>query len=238
MESNVAFPMSETSGRQRGRIMGTAQERPRTAPGAFTAFARFVLCGGAVGLASSFAVAALAARIPWILANALITVLSTLLATELHARFTFGAGNRATRRQHTQSAGFRSSRVRGDLRGDACPAPAGGDARHSGRAGRLPDGLRVRRLSPGSRCCAWSSSRATARRPWPPSTPSAPCTRPRPWPAPVSRPALRNSPGRPDHIPGPPPRAAAPGRVERAGRACGPRCRSAGSGDSDLAGGM
>ncbi|OKI19868.1 hypothetical protein [Streptomyces sp. CB03911] len=85
--------------------MGTAQDRRQAAPGAFTAFARFVLCGGAVGLASSFAVAALAARIPWILANALITALSTLLATELHARFTFGAGNRATRRQHAQSAG-------------------------------------------------------------------------------------------------------------------------------------
>ncbi|MCX5215213.1 hypothetical protein OG689_39150 [Kitasatospora sp. NBC_00240] len=85
--------------------METAQDRPQAAPGAFTAFARFVLCGGGVGLASSFAVAALAARIPWILANALITVLSTLLATELHARFTFGASRRATRRQHAQSAG-------------------------------------------------------------------------------------------------------------------------------------
>jgi hypothetical protein len=32
-------------------------------------------------------------------------VVSTLLATELHARFTFGAGGHATRRQHVQSAG-------------------------------------------------------------------------------------------------------------------------------------
>jgi putative flippase GtrA len=64
-----------------------------------------VLCGGGVGLASSFAVAALASWIPWVLANALITVVSTLLATELHARFTFGAGGRATWRQHAQSAG-------------------------------------------------------------------------------------------------------------------------------------
>ncbi|WP_371528490.1 hypothetical protein OG302_22990 [Streptomyces sp. NBC_01283] len=75
------------------------------APGAFTAFARFVLCGGGVGVASSFAVAALASWLPWALANALITVVSTLLATELHARFTFGAGGRATGRQHAQSAG-------------------------------------------------------------------------------------------------------------------------------------
>lgn len=85
--------------------METAQSRQQAAPGAFTAFARFVLCGGGVGLASSFAVAALASWIPWFLANAVITVVSTLLATELHARFTFGAGGRATLRQHAQSAG-------------------------------------------------------------------------------------------------------------------------------------
>ncbi|MEV1069364.1 hypothetical protein [Streptomyces sp. NPDC050263] len=85
--------------------MKTAQSRQQAAPGAFAAFARFVVCGGGVGLASSFAVAALAARIPWAFANALITVVSTLLATELHARFTFGAGGRATWRQHAQSAG-------------------------------------------------------------------------------------------------------------------------------------
>ncbi|MFD7236036.1 hypothetical protein ACFWAT_12105 [Streptomyces syringium] len=85
--------------------METAQSQQQAAPGAFTAFARFVLCGGGVGLASSFAVAALAAWLPWVLANALITVVSTLLATELHARFTFGAGGRATWRQHAQSAG-------------------------------------------------------------------------------------------------------------------------------------
>ncbi|GAA2611616.1 hypothetical protein GCM10010304_74640 [Streptomyces roseoviolaceus] len=82
-----------------------AQSRQQAAPGAFTAFARFVLCGGGVGLASSFAVAALASWIPWVVANALITAVSTVIATELHARFTFGAGGRATWRQHAQSAG-------------------------------------------------------------------------------------------------------------------------------------
>ncbi|EPH39393.1 GtrA family protein [Streptomyces aurantiacus] len=86
--------------------MQKAQSQEQVAaPGAVTAFARFVLCGGGVGVASSFAVAALASWIPWVLANALITVVSTLLATELHARFTFGAGGRASWRQHTQSAG-------------------------------------------------------------------------------------------------------------------------------------
>ncbi|MFD8205257.1 hypothetical protein ACFV2S_02410 [Streptomyces sp. NPDC059695] len=85
--------------------MDTARKPDRAAPGALTAFARFALCGGGVGIASSFAVTALAGLIPWALANALVTVVSTLLATELHARFTFGAGGRATWRQHTQSAG-------------------------------------------------------------------------------------------------------------------------------------
>ncbi|MDR6977953.1 putative flippase GtrA [Streptomyces sp. 3330] len=85
--------------------MDTAQGLRQTPPGAFGTFARFVLCGGGTGIASSFAVAALGSWIPWALANALITVASTLLATELHARFTFGTGERATWRQHAQSAG-------------------------------------------------------------------------------------------------------------------------------------
>ncbi|WP_239572212.1 hypothetical protein [Streptomyces sp. G44] len=85
--------------------MDTAQNRQPAAPGASAAFVRFVLCGGGVGIASSFAVVALASWLPWALAGALVTVASTLLATELHARFTFGAGGRATGRQHAQSAG-------------------------------------------------------------------------------------------------------------------------------------
>ena len=82
----------------------TAPATP-TAPTALTAFARFVLCGGGVGIAAGFAVTGLATWIPWFLANALIAVASTLLSTELHARFTFGGGGRATWRQHAQSAG-------------------------------------------------------------------------------------------------------------------------------------
>ncbi|MGX1267371.1 hypothetical protein [Streptomyces phaeoluteigriseus] len=85
--------------------METAQSRQQATPGAVAAFARFVVFGGGVGLTSGFAVAALASWVPWALANALITVASTLLATELHARFTFGGGRPATRRQHAQSAG-------------------------------------------------------------------------------------------------------------------------------------
>ncbi|ULR55826.1 hypothetical protein L3078_03545 [Streptomyces deccanensis] len=74
------------------------------ASGPLAAFARFVLFGGGVGVASSAAVAVLAGLIPWAVANALITVASTALGTELHARFTFGTG-RAGWRQHWQSAG-------------------------------------------------------------------------------------------------------------------------------------
>lgn len=85
--------------------MDTVQRQQEVAPGTLTAFVRFVLCGGGVGVASSFAVVALAAWVPWMVANALITTVSTLLATELHARFTFGAGRHASLRQHAQSAG-------------------------------------------------------------------------------------------------------------------------------------
>lgn len=68
-------------------------------------FARFVLCGGGVGVLSSGAVALLGEVMPWVLANALITAASTILCTELHARFTFGTGRHAGWRQHWQSAG-------------------------------------------------------------------------------------------------------------------------------------
>ncbi|MET9965517.1 hypothetical protein ABZZ80_06220 [Streptomyces sp. NPDC006356] len=74
-------------------------------PGTLSSFARFVVCGGGVGLLSSAAVPVLAAAMPWALANALITVASTLLCTELHALFTFGTGRRPGLRQHLQSSG-------------------------------------------------------------------------------------------------------------------------------------
>jgi putative flippase GtrA len=71
----------------------------------FASFAKFVLIGGGIGLASSAAVPLTATLMPWVTANALITVVSTLLGTELHARFTFGARRRAQWHQHLQSAG-------------------------------------------------------------------------------------------------------------------------------------
>jgi putative flippase GtrA len=89
----------------RTEAAGATETAGAVAPGPLASFARFVLCGGGVGLLSSGAVALLAATLPWALANALITVASTILCTELHARFTFGAGRRAGWRQHWQSAG-------------------------------------------------------------------------------------------------------------------------------------
>jgi putative flippase GtrA len=83
--------------------------KPETAgeatPGPFASFVRFVVCGGGIGLLSSAAVALLAGVMPWVMANAVITVASTILCTELHALFTFGTGKRAGWRQHWQSAG-------------------------------------------------------------------------------------------------------------------------------------
>ncbi|WP_434094817.1 hypothetical protein [Streptomyces hyaluromycini] len=63
------------------------------------------MCGGGVGVASSAAVSLCAALMPWAVANALMTAASTVLCTELNARFAFGAGRRAGWRRHWQSAG-------------------------------------------------------------------------------------------------------------------------------------
>ncbi|MFF0085350.1 hypothetical protein ACFYR1_37465 [Streptomyces canus] len=89
---------------ERSETDTVAARRAPGAPGPLASFARFVLFGGGVGVASSTAVAGLAGLMPWTAANALITVASTALGTELHARFTFGTGH-AGWRQHWQSAG-------------------------------------------------------------------------------------------------------------------------------------
>lgn len=97
--------------RRTGRTETGVDEASRTAaaPGPLASFARFILCGGSVGLACGPAVALLAALMPWALANALVTAASTILCTQLHARFTFEAGRRAGWRQHWQSAGSASA---------------------------------------------------------------------------------------------------------------------------------
>jgi len=74
-------------------------------PGPIASFIRFVLFGGGVGVLSSFAVPLLVVIVPWAVSNAIITVASTLLCTELHARYTFGKARGAGWREHWQSAG-------------------------------------------------------------------------------------------------------------------------------------
>ncbi|MGW6521850.1 GtrA family protein [Streptomyces sp. NPDC054962] len=70
-----------------------------------TSFARFVVFGGGTGVLSSLAVPLLAVLMPWTLSNALVTLASTVLCTELHARYTFRTGRHAGLRRHWQSAG-------------------------------------------------------------------------------------------------------------------------------------
>ncbi|WP_328436286.1 hypothetical protein [Streptomyces sp. NBC_00444] len=74
-------------------------------PGPLASFLRFTLFGGGVGVLCSFAVPLLALAMPWAVSNAVITAASTLLCTELHARYTFAQGCGAGWREHGQSAG-------------------------------------------------------------------------------------------------------------------------------------
>ncbi|MFG2589933.1 GtrA family protein [Streptomyces sp. NPDC048438] len=74
----------------------------RTAHPLVAAFVRFVVCGGGVGLAASGALVLLGERIPLVLANAVITVVSTVIATELHSRISFRSDRRGWR-VHLQS---------------------------------------------------------------------------------------------------------------------------------------
>lgn len=59
---------------------------------AVASFARFVVCGGGVGLLSSGALLLITGTMPVAAANAIVTVVSTVAANELHSRVTFGHG--------------------------------------------------------------------------------------------------------------------------------------------------
>jgi len=61
----------------------------RTTSPLVMAFVRFVVCGGGVGLAAGGALVLLGDRVPLVLSNAVVTVVSTVIATELHSRITF-----------------------------------------------------------------------------------------------------------------------------------------------------
>lgn len=98
---NAPVPARRAVRAGRGEQAGDAAAR-----GPVAAFVRFVVCGGGVGLLSSAALLLVAGRVPFAVANAVVTVASTLVATELHHRFTFGAagGGRAGWRIHSKSA--------------------------------------------------------------------------------------------------------------------------------------
>ncbi|HEY5832924.1 hypothetical protein [Streptomyces sp.] len=103
--SAVVPPAAERAAPADGTPGGAAPYAPARGPVA--AFARFVLCGGGVSLLSSGVLLLAAGRVPFTAANAVVTVASTLLATELHHRFTFGTGagnGRAGWRIHGKSA--------------------------------------------------------------------------------------------------------------------------------------
>ncbi|MBY8881636.1 GtrA family protein [Actinacidiphila acidipaludis] len=88
------------------RTAGSADAADRPAAGAglpaLLSFARFGVCGGGVTLLASGALLLIGDRVPLALANAVLTVASTVLATELHGRFTFGRGS-ASWRDHWAS---------------------------------------------------------------------------------------------------------------------------------------
>ncbi|WP_020550330.1 hypothetical protein [Embleya scabrispora] len=87
----------------RSRVAEQDTNQPST-PGTVASFARFVVFGGGTGLASSAALVALSGHLSIAVANAIVTVAGTILATELHSRFAFRAG-RANLKAHFQAGG-------------------------------------------------------------------------------------------------------------------------------------
>ncbi|NUU20215.1 MAG: hypothetical protein HOV68_01680 [Streptomycetaceae bacterium] len=65
---------------------------------------RFVVCGGGVTLAASALLVAMTNVMPFAVANAIVTVVSTVVTTELHARVSFRSDERGWR-THLKSAG-------------------------------------------------------------------------------------------------------------------------------------
>lgn len=67
-------------------------KRPRPIRRHAAAFVRFAVLGSGVTLVASAALVLLAQWMPWMAANALTAVASTVAATELHARVSFAHG--------------------------------------------------------------------------------------------------------------------------------------------------
>lgn len=82
----------------------TAAKAAATARGPVAAFIRFVVCGGGVTLAASGLLVLMTGLMPFLVANAVVTVVSTIVTTELHARVTFRSAERGWG-VHLKSAG-------------------------------------------------------------------------------------------------------------------------------------
>ncbi|MCF2527396.1 GtrA family protein [Yinghuangia soli] len=72
--------------------------------GPLASFVRFVAFGGGTGLAASGVLLFLSGYMSLVLANALVTVASTIVANELHSRLTFRSAERGWR-MHLKSTG-------------------------------------------------------------------------------------------------------------------------------------
>ncbi|WP_436771887.1 GtrA family protein [Yinghuangia sp. YIM S09857] len=81
-----------------------AAKAAATARGPVAAFIRFVVCGGGVTLAASGLLVLMTGLMPFFAANAVVTVVSTVVTTELHARVTFRSAERGWG-VHLKSAG-------------------------------------------------------------------------------------------------------------------------------------
>ncbi|HSA49474.1 MAG TPA: GtrA family protein [Yinghuangia sp.] len=83
---------------------GTAMAAARNGNGPVASFVRFVVFGGGTGLAASGVLLLLSSHMSLALANAIVSVLSTVVANELHSRLTFRSGERGWR-MHMKSSG-------------------------------------------------------------------------------------------------------------------------------------
>jgi putative flippase GtrA len=73
-------------------------------PGPIASFIRFVFFGGGVTLLGSWALVILSGRMDLMIANAIVSIVTTILATELHGRFSFQSDRKGLS-THLQSAG-------------------------------------------------------------------------------------------------------------------------------------
>lgn len=83
---------------------GSAVAAARNGDGPVAAFTRFVVFGGGTGLAASGVLLLLSRHMSLALANAIVSVVSTVVANELHSRLTFRSGERGWR-MHAKSTG-------------------------------------------------------------------------------------------------------------------------------------